>query len=507
MRTWHIILLCLAVSAILGACWFWRVPLNGDASAYSYSSARWISENGLQPVPAGLEKGEQAQGHPTLFFWLWAVFMRLFGDCVMTAKILPTLAVGMALAGTWKLASSISTDRLAGVMAATALLASPLFLAQGFRPLSDTAFTAAAVWSLYSFSRGRFLAAALLCALAVEFREQGILLAGSLFLSDLISVRRFRLRMLLWGIPVAVLAGSFVLNYLANGFFIDPRHFADAVRNHAQGSLDFWLSHFSGHLLGEDFRWFPISVVLALMLAGTARKLTLPVAAVLLSPVLFHDSLSVAYLITLSVMYAWYLWSRRRMPARLTLAVLLFCVFMVVFFTLLTLVSPDPPHDLLRYLLGVYPGMIALLVAGLLRTGRRIALPVWGIFVAATLACVGAVRLNWQEEDSLMGQVIAVELREAIAASDNPYLLRPEFLSEPALGYVDEPMSFMNGVRGQFVMCSEADANSIPEGYCFTNDTVFCWRYGFLSVLSLQIAPIREIHPDQYLRENHRPLH
>jgi 4-amino-4-deoxy-L-arabinose transferase-like glycosyltransferase len=507
MRTLHIILLCMAVSAILGACWFWSVPLYGDASAYGLPSAKWISQNGMQLIPAGSERGEQAQGHPALYFWLWAVFIRLFGNSLMTAKILPTIAVGLALAGTWKLASSMSRDRLAGAMAAAALLASPLFLAQGFRPLSDTAFAAATVWSLYSFSRGRLLATALLCALAVEFREQGILLAGSLFLSDLISERRFRPRMLLWGIPFAVLAGSFVLNYLANGFFIDPRHLADAVRSHAPGSLDFWLGHFSGHLLGEDYRWIPISVVLALMLAGNARKLTLPVAAILLSPVLFHDSLPVAYLITLSVMYAWYLLIRRRMPSRLTLAVLLFCALMVVFFTLLTLVSPDPPHDLFRYLLGVYPGMIAILAARLLSNGRRIALPVWGIYVAATLACVGAVRRNWQEEDSLMGQVLALELREAIAASDNPYLLRPEFLSETALGYVDEPRSFLKGVRGQLVICSEADANSIPEGYSFTNDTVFCWRYRSLIVLSLQIAPIREAAPDHPLREHHRPLH
>jgi 4-amino-4-deoxy-L-arabinose transferase-like glycosyltransferase len=494
MKTVPILVICLAVSLILGASWFWSVPLAGDDGSYSYRSARWIAENGMPFIPSGVEKGEQANGHPTLFFWLWAVFMRLFGNSLMTARILPTLATWLTLAGTWKFACTLSRDRLSGIMAAAGLLACPMFLAQGFRPLPDMCFAAAAVWSLFCFSRGRVTQAVLLCILAVLFREQGVLLACSFLLADLVKERRFRSRMLLWGLPLAVLAGHYLLNFLVNGHCVDPRHIADAADSHPAEGILYWLGYFSGHLLGEDYRWFPICTGLALALSGPDRRLTLAAAAALIAPVFFHGGHPLPYLLLLAALGAWVLWSRKRMPTLPVLAVLVFCSSLVVFFTLLTLVSPDPPHDLFRYLLGAYPGMMALLAAWLTGAGRRTAILVWSLFMVGSLASFGAVRSDWQVEDSPLGQVIAVRMREAIMASENPYLERMDFLLDPALGFVDEARPFCDSVRGQVISSGSIRGIVLPPNYRFaSDDTVYHWSYGRLHVFALGIAP-RETH-------------
>ena len=297
MKTGYIVSVCFLVSVVLGLIWFWQAPLMGDDGAYAYRTANWISGNGLPPFAAGTERGEQAMGHPVLFFWLWAVFIKLFGNSLITAKILPTIATALALSGTWKLATSFSRDRLVGVMATLGLLATPVFVTQMFRPLPDMAFTAAVAWSLYQCSRNRFIPALLLACLATALKEQGILLAGSLFLCDLLTTRRFRARMFLWLSPILVLAVTFLSNYIANGYLCYHRHFSldtqsiDLTANWFR----YWLGYFGGNMLGADYRWIPVSVALALVLSARRTTLTLPVIAALLSPVLFYGNHTAVY--------------------------------------------------------------------------------------------------------------------------------------------------------------------------------------------------------------------
>ncbi|MCK7508400.1 MAG: aspartate carbamoyltransferase regulatory subunit [Desulfobacterales bacterium] len=144
-------LLCFGVAVSLSLIWFGSVPLFGDEIGYGYSSAGWIARNSLALVPAGTGRGEMGMGHPALFLWLWALLMRVFGDTLATARILPTIAAGFGLLGTWRLGRELSGSERVGIMAAFGLLASPLFLAQAFRALPDTAHMAAAAWA------GRFL--------------------------------------------------------------------------------------------------------------------------------------------------------------------------------------------------------------------------------------------------------------------------------------------------------------------------------------------------------------
>jgi hypothetical protein len=93
-----------------------------------------------------------------------------------------------------------------------------------------------------------------------------------------------------------------------------------------------------------------------------------------------------------------------------------------------------------------------------------------------------------------MGLVEAVKYREAVSVSENPYTPDTRILSEPALGYVIEPVIFNPDLPGQIVLTtnectSETAPRIIPSGYRLTGDTVFVWRDQGLTVLSLGIEP------------------
>jgi hypothetical protein len=492
MRTGVLALVCLAASVVLGLAWFWQVPLMGDDGSYAYRTANWISDHGLPPFAAGTERGEQAMGHPVLFFWLWAVCISLFGNSLLTARILPTIATTLVLAGTWKLASSFSRDRLVGMMAVLGLLASPVFITQMFRPLPDMAFTAAVVWSLYHCSRNRFLPALLFACLAAALKEQGILLAGALFLCDLLTTRRFRPRMLLWLSPLLVLAMTFLSNLLANGYICYASHFSLNTQTISPPPnwFRYWLGYFGGNILGADYRWIPVSVALALVLAEGRARLTLPVIAALLAPALFHGGHTAVYTVLIGTLYLWAIRVRRRLPRKITAVSVMLPVLTVLFLVGLVPFTHGSNHDLMRYVLAVYPPLMVLLASRILSAGWGTALPVWGIFLLASLSGAGHVGPEvWQSEDSPLGLVMAVEYRGAIEASDNPFTVREGVLEDPALGFVDTPRGFREGAQGQLIVSCPLELEGLPDGYRLTGDTLYSWKHEDLYVVSLQMVP------------------
>lgn len=492
MRSGPLILLCVVIAVGLGLAWFWQVPLMGDDGAYAYRTATWLSENGLPFVAAGTERGEQAMGHPVLFFWLWASCISLFGNSLITAKILPTIATAMALAGTWKLAAAFSRDKFAGAMATLGLLATPVFLTQMFRPLPDVAFTAAVAWSLYFCSRNRFLPALLLAILATALKEQGVLLAGSLLICDLLTTRRFHPRMLLWLCPLLVLAATCLSNLLVHGWLLYPTHFSldSQTIQLPDNWFRYWLGFFGGHLLGADSRWIPVTVALALVLSARRTRLTLPVVATLFSPVLFFGNHTAVYTLLLGALSIWAIITRGRLPAKISAVALLLPAVTILFLVGLVPFTTGSNHDLMRYTLSAYPPMMALLASRLLSAGRGFAFTVWGIFLAGSLSAVphrgpGA----WQFEDSPLGLVMAVEYREAVEASENPFTVREGVLEDPALGFVEAPRPFRPGEPGQLIVSDALELEGLPAGYTLTGDTVYAWEHDGLSVLALQMVP------------------
>lgn len=478
-------LICFGVAVSLALLWFGSVPMFGDETGYGYATASWIARNSLALVPAGSGRGEMGQGHPAMFLWLWALLMRVFGDSLATARILPTIAAGFGLLGTWRLGRELTGSERVGIMAALGLLASPLFLAQAFRALPDTAHMAAIAWSAVFYIRGRRIQAALLAVLATIFRQPGMILAASFLLADIIHDRKAKWRHLIWLSVLAVPLVNGLMHLSVNGFFIFPQYLGESSPALPSNWITERIRLFAGHLAGEDFRWFPISAALAFAFHRTGRRPGLGFVAAFALPALLHPPERIAVTAGFVILFALQAILKKRTPGAASTALILFIGMIVLFHILLVAVGPDPYLNLFRYILGAYPPLLVLLAAALQRAGKQVSIFVWLLFCTASSTCMFAVRHPWQPDATLAGLLEARAVRSALASVENPVHPDSRLTGNPVLGYVDEPQSTGRPNIINLVLSTADSGNAealLPEGYEFTGNTCYEWHLGGLSV-------------------------
>lgn len=481
------------------------VPVFGDAYAYGYRSARWMSENGLAFVPQGTERGAQAMGHPSLFFWLWAVLMFVFGDTMAVTRLLPALGTLMALTGTYLLARDLARSRWAGFLSAAALLVSPLFITQSFRPMPDSAMVACVAWSLYFYRSKRFTSAALVCFAGVVFREQAIFLAGAYFLVELLRTGFGRpLRLALFASPVLVIVVTGLLNLAANGYFFFPTYMGENAGALPSGWLVTRFRLFAGHLLAEDFRWVPVVAALA-ALAAKGKKNVLPLSSmlILLAPALFYPPGRILYLMVVAGVLARHLYREGAFPSRMVAVMVLFPAFLVLFHVLIVFFAMDPALDLFRYVIGAYPVIIAGSIALLWKhLGSRTASVIGCVFIAATASSNTSAHHFLQPETSLACLRPLMELEEvySFAAGSADSVIVPDLALEmaenSALGYGIDTDGFRGhgedgsllseGVEYAVVVSTwdmstsvlESVEEMVPQGSVLDREPLRTWSYG-----------------------------
>ena len=433
-------LLAVTITLYLLLC---NIPLYGDAWGYGYRSAAWMADNGLQPIPAGPGRGEQAMGHPPLFFWLWAVLITILGGGLHVAHLLPAAATFFALWGTYRLTLLLSRCRATAIAASAALLATPIFLANSMNPLPEVAAAAAATWTLLFYARGRPAAAALTAALAVALREQAVLLPAVLVAVELLHGGWRRPgRLLLLASPAAVLLLNGLAYLLVNGYFFFGTH-VGGPEAAAPSYLQDRFRGFFGFLFAEGWRWVPVTVAAALS-AGRRRNSALFVL-LLLSPAILHPPGRILWLAAVAA--AAVLWLHRRGMPGDGAATLAFPVATGLFFVLVIIVSPSP-LDLYRYLLLAVPAVVAGALAVVRRTGgRRMALLVGGLFAVLALGANRSAASVDQPESNLAWVRGQLALRDAVryTAKTGDTLLVSQLhlqkLSDPGLGYVEGPVA------------------------------------------------------------------
>lgn len=482
-----------------------NLPVFGDAYAYGYRSARWMSENGLAFVPQGTERGAQAMGHPSFFFWLWAVFMSVFGDTMAVTRLLPALGTLMALTGTYLLARDLARSRWAGFLSAAALLVSPLFITQSFRPIPDSAMVACMAWSLYFYRSKRFTPAALVCFAGVMFREQAIFLAGAYFLTEILRTGlRKPLRLALFASPVLVIVITGLLNLAANGYFFFPTYMGENTASLPSGWLITRFRLFAGHLLAEDFRWVPVVAALAALTAkGRKAPLPLPSILLLLTPALFYPPGRILYLLVVAGALTWHLYREGAFPSRMVAVMILFPAFLVLFHVLIVFFAMDPALDLFRYVIGAYPVIIAGSIALLWKhLGSGTASVIGCIFIAATASSNTSARHFLQPETSLACLRPLMDLEEvySFAADNADSVIVPDLALEmarnSALGYnVDTDVFRGHGEDGPplaewvvyAVVVSTWDMSMsvlerveemVPRGSVLDREPLRTWSYG-----------------------------
>ncbi|OPX32290.1 MAG: hypothetical protein B1H09_00730 [Gemmatimonadaceae bacterium 4484_173] len=380
------------------------VPLFGDSLGYGYSTTRWIRANGFSPFAAGTGRGEQAMGHPTLFFWMWAVISGLLGETMWVARLLPAIATFMSIWGMYRLGRLLSCE-MAGWFSALALFVSPLFVTQAMRPMPESAVVAAVVWSLYFYAGKKYVTATVISVVAVIFREQAIFLPASYFIAELFQTGfKKPVRLVLFASPLLVIVVTGLINFAVNGYFFFPTYVGTGSQLEPH-----WFANrlrlFGSHVLAGDFRWLVVTAALAGMIRGKGRdkdRRLLPFVFILLFPALFSPPDRIAFLGFVAVVVAAYFIRERLVLSRLHTVFAVFPVLLVMFHVLIVLVSPDSALNLFRYVMPAYAVIIPGAVVMLFRYyPKETAVVISSVFVIATAVANRSQHYDYQPDTSL----------------------------------------------------------------------------------------------------------
>lgn len=436
------------------------VPLFGDSLGYGYSTTNWIRNNGYTPFASGTGKGEQAMGHPTLFFWFWALLSGVFGNTLWVARLIPAIATFFAIWGMYRVGKLLSCE-MAGWLSAFALFVSPLFITQSVRPMPESAVVAAVIWSLYCYARKNYIQAVLLCTLAVAFREQAIFLAGAYFLAELFQTGLKKpLRLLLFLSPVLAFVVTGFANLVANGYFFFPTHIGEGSELQPNW-LTTRLRLFGSHLISEDFRWLPVTAALAGMIRGIGRdkdRRLLPFIIVLLFPSLFYPPDRILFLIFVTAVLTVYLIRHRLVLGRLITVFIALPVSIVLFFVFIVLVSPDSTLNLFRYLMPAYPVVILGPIVMLFKYySRKTAFAIVSVFILSTAFANRIQHHSYQVDTSLVCVESLLNYKDAvqygISLGDTMLVsgIDKEYFMSSECGILDHPVPIRNILDGQLL--------------------------------------------------------
>lgn len=417
-------------------------------------------------------------GHPAGFFWLWAIIMKIFGDHIHVAHILPAITTFLALGGMYKLGKSLG-GTLLGILTSAALLTSPLFITQTFRPLPDAAMIAAISWSLHYFIRRKNALAAFFCFIAVMMREQAVFLAAAYFITELVRSRLKKPKLLLlWCSPLLVILFTAIGNQFVNGFFFWRRYLSSQQGILPENWIAFRFRLFGGHLLAENYRWIPVVGSLAFLLWNSRlKKITVPLTLGLILLALSRATW-LPYLLSIALITLLVIISRRRIRGDIWLVFIILVLLSILFHVFIVAVSSIPQLDLLRYIMCAYPAVIAGSLAIIARLGGKKMLTVISVlFMAASFSTNFSVPY-WNQPDTTLAVLqqqecyvnaveIAMEYGDTIIVpgSDIKTLIRP------GLGYVDSPYPARTLGRTNSALSDKVDYTVIvPHSHRFTCD-------------------------------------
>ena len=357
--------LMLLAAAMLYLFIYSDMPIYGDAWGYGYKCSSWLADNGLPLIPSGTGRGETAGGHAAFYFWLWAVLIKVIGNGVRTAHLLPSFFVFLTLAGTYRSGRELG-GRTMGILSSAVLLVTPLFLAQSFRPLPIAAAMAFSVWSFFYYLKKKYLVSSLLCALAVMMREQALLLALSYILAEFYFVRENGKglnwkRIGLFVLPFLVPVVNGIANRIVNGYFFAQGNRPGIGGNLSTGLFLHRLKHF-GFFLTGSYRWLIASIGTGLVLSRTAGRRTGAAVGLLLLVTgaipRFQNYFTVILLVALLYLVIF----RKGRINRYGFVLSLFPLLMVLAFTgIVFLASTVMQYLFFRYLMPALP----LLILGL----------------------------------------------------------------------------------------------------------------------------------------------
>lgn len=229
----HLPLLSVFLFALLLVIHKWpylSLPAYWDEGFPYIYGIRYLHDHQLTMMPNGMPE-LFSTGHPTLFYFLSAGWMRIFGTEIGIAHIFPLLISVLLLFAVFRLGKKIASPWI-GTAAAFLLVTRTIFITQSSFLLPETLlalFATLAIQAWIENKKGWYL---LWASLLLLTKEPGLVLIGVFGLIDLISFfsaakkekRTAFIKTIITALPIIPIVLFFIIQRMQMGWFFFPRH-------------------------------------------------------------------------------------------------------------------------------------------------------------------------------------------------------------------------------------------------------------------------------------------
>ncbi len=210
-----------------------NLPFYWD-EAWSYATAVFdMHENGLAILP-GDANPNLTRGHPLLFYFLSALWMKLFGTSLTVVHLFPLIISCIILVAIYKITESLFNKESARIAVLLFALQS-IFLAQSTLLLPEMLLALFTLLAFYAYYKKNWIYFSLFSVMLVMTKETGMVLIAALFFDKILLEKWFnRNSSRSWSllirelavlcIPVVVFATFMILQKTHFGWFLYPEH-------------------------------------------------------------------------------------------------------------------------------------------------------------------------------------------------------------------------------------------------------------------------------------------
>lgn len=244
--------------------------------SWPYASGVYkMYQNGLSLLPGAID-GELSRGHPLLFHFLGASWMKVFGTSVFSLHSFALFISVLLLVLMYEVCLSLFGFRVA-VLSVILISFQQMFFVQSAFVLLEIQLALCALAALYFYVSNYFIATAIALSMLFYTKESGIILGAVLGIDALIKLQnkeeffKIRLyRLISLAFPFLTIVLFFVLQKQISGWYVLPLY--------TQGFEKYWPSFFDKFrrafrtVFMDDFRNYLYLLLFALIIIAAILK-------------------------------------------------------------------------------------------------------------------------------------------------------------------------------------------------------------------------------------------
>ncbi|MCG3165149.1 MAG: hypothetical protein POELPBGB_00910 [Bacteroidia bacterium] len=209
-----------------------NVPYFWDEAWVYAPAVQEMYKNGLGLLPSSLPP-ELSRGHPLLFHFLGALWLKIFGADFTSVHSYPLFISVLLLFAVYNFGKSLFAP-VVGFSAALLLAVQPVFLSQSAMLLPEVMMALWAVLAIHAYLKDRKILFIAFATLMLFTKESGLVLLAAigcwiLFENLYLNKKKFYdkdmiLQCLLLTVPLAFVSIFFIIQYFQHGWFFYPEH-------------------------------------------------------------------------------------------------------------------------------------------------------------------------------------------------------------------------------------------------------------------------------------------